>query len=155
MGIDDQPFYYGGMLNIFRMRSTLVRMALSGGTSLTEGQAAFNEVHAALAARGGGTISIYYHPTSGCRRSLGRCQLPARAQPARRAEAAAHAAGDETEQAFADFEQFIRFIQARDGVRFVTATELASLTPIGPSVGTSAGPTCSTLRERWRRISTS
>ena len=28
VGIDDQPFYYGGMLNVFKMRSTLARMAL-------------------------------------------------------------------------------------------------------------------------------
>src|SRR3982751_125429 len=41
VGIDDQPFYYGGMLNIFKMRSNLVRMLLTGGTSLTEGEAAF------------------------------------------------------------------------------------------------------------------
>ena len=40
VGLDDQPFYYGGMLNIFRMRSTLVRMGLSGGSSLTDGKAA-------------------------------------------------------------------------------------------------------------------
>jgi hypothetical protein len=33
----------------------------------------------------------------------------------------------ETERAFADFEQFIRFIKAQDGVRFVTATDMASL----------------------------
>ena len=30
VGIDDQPFYYGGMLNVFKMRSTLARMALDG-----------------------------------------------------------------------------------------------------------------------------
>jgi hypothetical protein len=33
----------------------------------------------------------------------------------------------ETERAFADFEQFVRFIKAKDGVRFVTATELGAL----------------------------
>ena len=62
VGIDDQPFYYGGMLNVFKMRSNLVRMALTGGTSLADGESAFSKVHAALRARGGGTISIYYHP---------------------------------------------------------------------------------------------
>src|SRR5690349_6616691 len=56
VGLDDQPFYYGGMLNVFRMRSTLVRMALAGGSSLAEGKAAFDRVHAALTARGGGTV---------------------------------------------------------------------------------------------------
>ena len=129
VGIDDQPFYYGGMLNIFRMRSTLVRMALSGGASLAQGQAAFSKVHAALAARGGGTISIYYHPNEwvqtefwdGVNFRRGANPPAAEWKPPGVRPAA------ETEQAFADFEQFVRFIKAQEGVRFVTATELTSL----------------------------
>jgi hypothetical protein len=129
VGIDDQPFYYGGMLNVFKMRSTLVRMALSGGASLTQGQAAFGKAHAALAARGGGTISIYYHPNEwvqtefwdGVNFSRGANPPAAEWKPPGVRPAA------ETEQAFADFEQFVRFIKAQEGVRFVTATELASL----------------------------
>jgi hypothetical protein len=129
VGIDDQPFYYGGMLNIFRMRSTLVRMALSGGASLTQGQAAFTKVQTALGARGGGTISIYYHPNEwvqtefwdGVNFRRGANPPPGEwKQPGTRPSA-------ETEQAFAEFEQFITFIKAQEGVRFVTATELASL----------------------------
>jgi hypothetical protein len=129
VGLDDQPFYYGGMLNIFRMRSTLVRMALSGGSSLTAGQAAFDKVHAALTARGGGTISIYYHPNEWVQAEFwdavnfrrGANPAPGEWKPPRMRPAA------ETEQAFADFEKFVRFIKAKDGVRFVTATELAQL----------------------------
>ena len=129
VGLDDQPFYYGGMLNVLRMRSTLVRMALAGGASLTEGQAAFAKVHAALTARGGGTISIYYHPNEWVQAEFwdavnfrrGANPPAGEWKPPRMRPAA------ETEQAFADFEQFIRFIKARDGVRFVTATELAAL----------------------------
>jgi peptidoglycan/xylan/chitin deacetylase (PgdA/CDA1 family) len=129
VGIDDQPFYYGGMLNIFKMRSNLVRMPLTGGTSLTEGEAAFTKVHASLAARGGGTISIYYHPNEwvhtefwdavnfrrGANPPPSRWKRPGIRPPA------------ETEKAFADFEQFVQFIKAQGGVRFVTATDLASL----------------------------
>ena len=62
VGIDDQPFYYGGMLNVFKMRSNLARMDLSGGASLDEGKAAFTKAYERLRAKGGGTISIYYHP---------------------------------------------------------------------------------------------
>jgi peptidoglycan/xylan/chitin deacetylase (PgdA/CDA1 family) len=129
VGLDDQPFYYGGMLNIFRMRTTLVRMALNGGSSLTEGQAAFDKVHAALTARGGGTVSIYYHPNEWVQAEFwdavnfrrGANPPPGEWKPPRMRPAA------ETERAFADFEQFVRFIKAKDGVRFVTATELAAL----------------------------
>ena len=129
VGLDDQPFYYGGMLNIFRMRSTLVRMPLSGGSSLAAGKAAFDKVYGALTARGGGTISIYYHPnewvqsefwdavnfTRGANPPPGEWKLPG-VRPAA-----------ETEQAFTDFEQFVRFIKDKAGVRFVTATELTAL----------------------------
>jgi peptidoglycan/xylan/chitin deacetylase (PgdA/CDA1 family) len=129
VGIDDQPFYYGGMLNIFRMRSTLVRMALAGGASLAQGQAAFTKVHAALAARGGGTISIYYHPNEWVQTefwdgvNFSRGANP----PAAEWKAPGVRPAAETEQAFADFERFVRFMKVQDGVRFVTATELASL----------------------------
>src|SRR6476620_10848815 len=62
VGIDDQPFYYGGMLNVFKMRSNLARMNLSGGSSLAEGKATFTKSYEQLKKKGGGTISIYYHP---------------------------------------------------------------------------------------------
>src|SRR5215218_11156175 len=63
VGIDDQPFYYGGMLNVFRMRTNLARMELSGGTSLAEGKARFTTAYNSLRSSGGGTVSIYYHPS--------------------------------------------------------------------------------------------
>ena len=129
VGIDDQPFYYGGMLNVFKMRSNLARMDLSGGASLAEGKAAFTTAYERLRAKGGGTISIYYHPNewvqtefwdavnfsrganpaapTGSSRGRGRPRRPSR--PSR------------------DFEQYVRFIKAQPGVRFVTATELMTI----------------------------
>ncbi|NUR57032.1 MAG: polysaccharide deacetylase family protein [Acidobacteria bacterium] len=129
VGIDDQPFYYGGLLNVFKMRSTLVRMPLEGGASLDEGKAAFTRAADALRARGGGTISIYYHPNEWVQTefwdavNFRRGANPPRHEwkrPGTRPAA-------ETERAFADFEQFVQFMKAQDGVRFVTATDLAGL----------------------------
>ena len=117
VGIDDQPFYYGGMLNVFKMRSTLARVALDG-TDLAASQARFTAVANALRARGGGTISIYYHPSEWVHAefwdavNFSRGANPPRAawkQPKTRPLA-------ETEKAFADFEQYIRFIQQQPGV---------------------------------------
>jgi peptidoglycan/xylan/chitin deacetylase (PgdA/CDA1 family) len=129
VGIDDQPFYYGGMLNIFKMRSNLVRMPLDGGDSLARGEAAFDKVLAALRTRGGGTISIYYHPNEwvqtefwdavnfrhGANPPSGEWKRPGVRPSA------------ETEKAFADFAQFVQFMKSQDGVRFATASDLASL----------------------------
>ena len=63
VGIDDQPFYFDGMLNVFKMRSMLARMELKGGDSLAEGESTFRKAYDKLRAQGGGTISIYYHPS--------------------------------------------------------------------------------------------
>jgi hypothetical protein len=128
VGIDDQPFYYGGMLNVFKMRSTLARVALDG-TDLAASQARFTAVANALRGKGGGTISIYYHPSEWVHAefwdavNFSRGANPPRAawkQPKTRPLG-------ETEKAFADFEQYIRFIQQQPGVRFVTATDLMRL----------------------------
>ena len=129
VGIDDQPFYYGGMLNVFRMRSNLARMDLSGGASLANGKAAFTKTAGQLRSKGGGTISIYYHPNEWVQTefwdgvNFSRGANPPRAEwklPGTRPAA-------ETEQAFRDFEQYVLFIKDQPGVRFVTATELKAL----------------------------
>src|SRR5262249_1896598 len=57
VGVDDQPFYYGGMLNVFKMRSNLARMDLRGGASLDRGKAKFSQAYERLRSKGGGTIS--------------------------------------------------------------------------------------------------
>jgi len=129
VGIDDQPFYYGGMLNVFRMRSNLARMALSGGASLANGTSTFTKAYEQLRTKGGGTISIYYHPNEWVHTefwdgvNFRRGANPDRAEwklPGTRPAA-------ETEEAFHDFDQYIRFIKAQPGVRFVTATELKAI----------------------------
>jgi hypothetical protein len=129
VGIDDQPFYYGGMLNVFKMRSNLVRMDLSGGQSRVNGKAAFTKAYEQLRTRGGGTISIYYHPNEWVQTEFWDAvnfkggANPVRAewkQPGTRPAA-------ETEQAFRDFEEYVRFMKGQTGVRFVTASELIAL----------------------------
>ena len=128
VGIDDQPYYYGGMLNVFKMRSNLARMNLRGGASLDGGKATYEGVRAA-ARKGGGTISIYYHPNEWVHTefwdgvNFRRGANPPRAEwklPGTRPTA-------ETEEAFRDFEQYVQFIKAQPGVRLVTATELMAL----------------------------
>ncbi len=129
VGIDDQPFYYGGMLNVFKMRSTVARMELKGGESFNEGKARFAAAYEKLRAQGGGTISIYYHPCEWVHTefwdgvNFRRGANPPRSEwklPGTRPAA-------ETETAFSDFEQYVKFVKAQPGVRFVTATDLMKL----------------------------
>jgi hypothetical protein len=129
VGIDDQPFYYGGMLNVFKMRSTVARMELRGGESLAQGKAKFQAAYDKLRAAGGGTISIYYHPCEWVHTefwdgvNFRRGANPPRNEwklPGTRPAA-------ETEKAFSDFEEYVKFIKAQNSVRFVTANDLMKL----------------------------
>jgi len=129
VGIDDQPFYYGGMLNVFKMRSNLARMNLTGGTSLADGKARFTKAYEALRAKGGGTISIYYHPNEWVHTEFwDGVNFSRGANPPREAwKLPGTRPAAETEHAFNDFEQYVRFMKALPGVRFVTATELMTV----------------------------
>jgi hypothetical protein len=129
VGIDDQPFYYGGMLNVFKMRSNLARMNLAGGASLAEGKAKFTTAYDALRAKGGGTISIYYHPNEWVQTEFwDAVNFAHGANPPRdQWKRPGTRPPTETEQAFNDFEQYVRFMKDLPGVRFVTATELMTI----------------------------
>jgi peptidoglycan/xylan/chitin deacetylase (PgdA/CDA1 family) len=131
VGIDDQPFYYGNMLNIFKMRSNLTRMELKGGSDLQEGQAKFKAAYDKLRSQGGGTISIVYHPCEWVHTefwdgvNFSRGANPPRSEwKAPKTRPAA-----ETEKAFADFEAFVKYMGAQPGVRFATASEFLKIYP--------------------------
>ncbi len=125
VGLGDQPFYYGGLLNVFRMRSNVTRMELSGGDSLEKGKAAFLNTVAALRGRPDGTtISIYYHPNEWVHTEFwDAVNFSKGANPPRSAwKKPGVRPRAETERAFADFEEYIRFIQAQPGVTLAPAS---------------------------------
>src|ERR1051325_8165266 len=62
VGLDEQPFWYGGLLYIFRMGQNQMRAQLNVGPEDTAAYNRFDEVAARLASHEGGVISIYYHP---------------------------------------------------------------------------------------------
>jgi hypothetical protein len=131
VGIDDQPFYYGGMLNVFKMRSTVARMELRGESNLEQGKARFQKVFDSLRAQGGGSISIYYHPCEFVHTefwdgvNFSRGKNP----PRQEWKLPVMKPSSEIEKAFNDFEQYIRFIKSQPGVQFVTASDLVRLYP--------------------------
>lgn len=129
VGINDQPFYYGGMLNVFKMRSTAVRMDLGKADNLAEAQKEFQQVAEKLRQQGGGTISIYYHPCEFVHRefwdgvNFRRGANPPRSEwkfPPMQTD-------EEIERNYRDFEQYVRFIQKQSGVSFVHCSDLMKL----------------------------
>lgn len=129
VGINDQPFYYVGMLNVFKMRGNVARLGLSGEHQVEQGQEQFLRAYRKLREQGGGTISIYYHPNEWVQREFWDAVNFARgANPPRAAwRRPGVKTAVETEQAFRNFEQYVTFIKAQPGVRFVTASELMTL----------------------------
>lgn len=129
IGLNEQPFYYCGMLNVLKMGANQIRMELSGGESLAQGKAEFQAAYNRLRTQGGGLLSIYYHPCEWVHQefwdgvNFSRGANPPRSEwkaPGQRPAA-------ETEKAFSDFEEYIKFIKAQPGARFITAAEMMKL----------------------------
>ena len=129
VGIDEQPFYYGNMFNVTKMRSNTLRMELGEENNLGQAQARFKAIAEKLRARGGGTISIYYHPCEFVHREFwdgvnfrrGASPLPHELKlPPMQSEA-------EIARNYRDFEQFVKFLKSQSGVRFVTGEQLMNL----------------------------
>lgn len=128
VGLRGKPFWYAGALNAYDLGANVTRMELHDDRAVEPGKRQATQVAQRLGGEGGGLISIYYHPCEwvhqqfwdGVNFSRGAnppredWQLP----PQRPAE--------QTEQAFARFEQYIDHLQSL-GVRFVTAGELPAI----------------------------
>ena len=93
VGIDDQPFYYGGMLNVFKMRSSWYRMDLSAVQALRKASDFHEGRTHALRARAAGRSALLPSERVGADRVLGRREFqPRRESAAKRVEASRHAA---------------------------------------------------------------
>lgn len=126
--LDDRPFYYCGILNLYRLAYTL-RADLKNRGALPEAEKSFEDARRQLLKDGGGVVSIFYHPCEFTHREfwdgvnfrLGA--NPPRAQwkapPAQTTE--------ETQAKFRVFENYIRFIKRFPDVQFITASEAARL----------------------------
>ena len=129
VGLNQQPFWYGGVLHVLNLQQFSPRANLNQPQDLDEGIRKFDAAVAELRKRGGpGFIQSYYHPTewvttefwdTNFRGGLYRAPNDYR-KPNRRTPEA-------TEQAFRIFLDFVRHVKKTPGIRFVTARELPAL----------------------------
>jgi hypothetical protein len=132
VGLNQRPFWYAGALNVFQMGENCTRMELHDPAAVEPAEKKAADIAARLRlGPKGGLISIYYHPCEWVHRQFWdgvnfsrganppreRWQLPPQRSPA------------ETAAAFQRFGQYIDFIRALPGVRFVVAADLPSLYP--------------------------
>jgi hypothetical protein len=129
VGLNDQPFWYGGLLHIFNMGPFQLRAPLDGGDPAANSYQRFDQAAAGLAAHGGGVLSIYYHPTEFVTTefwdavNFAKGANPERERwqrPRRRTEA-------ESERCFGILHDYVAHAKNVPGVRFVTAREVLQL----------------------------
>jgi hypothetical protein len=136
VGLGEQPFWYGGLLYVFRMGRNQFRAQLNVGPEDATAYKRFDEAATRLAANGGGVISIYYHPTEFVTTefwdgvNFARGANPDReawTKPRRRTP-------EESERCYGVLRRFVQHMKQRPDVRFVTAKELLGLYE-GPVAG--------------------
>ena len=104
VGIDGQPFWYAGALNVYHMGPNYTRMDLHDPAAVEPAKRKVSDIAARLLDGGGGIISIYYHPCEWVHREFGTASTP-RAAPIHRARngSSGPASVEETEAAFKRF----------------------------------------------------
>ena len=148
VGLNQQPFWYSGILHVLNLRQFSPRANLNRPEDLEEGIRKFDAAVAELRQRGGpGFIQSYYHPTEwvttefwdGVNFRHGRYTAPAdyKMPQARTPEA--------TAQAYRIFLDFVRHVKQTPGIRFVTARDLPGL--LADPV---TRPTAAQAREQFR-----
>jgi hypothetical protein len=129
VGLNEQSFWYGGLLYVFQMGRNQFRAQLNVGAEDPAAYQRFDEAAARLASSGGGLISIYYHPTEfvttefwdGVNFARGADPDPkAWVKPRRRTAA-------ESERCYGVLRSFVQHMKKQQGVRFVDARELPGL----------------------------
>jgi hypothetical protein len=129
VGLENQPFWYGGLLYIFNMGRFSMRAPLDGAAPVENSYERFDRAASELAARGGGVISIYYHPTEfvtsefwdavNFAKGADRERADWR-RPRRRTEA-------DSERCYGILRAYVAHMKSVPGVRFATAREMLQL----------------------------
>jgi hypothetical protein len=133
VGLNHQPFWYAGALNVFKMGRGhgYTRMDLHDAAALEPSKQEVGAMAERLRGQGGGLISIFYHPCEWVHRefwdgvNFSRGANPPRGQWRRPAQRTA----EETDAAFRRFEEYLDHIRSLPGVRFVTADQLPEIYP--------------------------
>jgi hypothetical protein len=128
VNLNDKPCYYCGTLNLYKLAHTL-RADLNDAKTLPQAEERFARARKELLAKGGGVVSIFYHPCEFVHKqfwdgvNFSRGENPPREKwkepPAKTAE--------ETRGSYRVFEEYVRFLKRFPEVQFITASQAAKL----------------------------
>ncbi|HEY7306799.1 MAG TPA: hypothetical protein VH601_21925 [Bryobacteraceae bacterium] len=138
VGVNNQPFWYDGLLYVFNMGPYQIRADPDGRVPFSKTAEEFDDAVQHFAKNGGGLISTYYHPTefvhtefwdavnfaNGATRERKEWVLPHRRTP------------EETERCYRILTEYVKHAKQTPGVRFITANDLLRIysSPVPPLV---------------------
>jgi hypothetical protein len=128
VGIEGQPFWFGGMLNVFHMGRYLIRPSLQQESQLPQTFEKFDRAAEELEARGGGVISTYFHPTEFVTSAFWDLNFAKGANPEPSDwKKPPRRTAEESERSYRILAHYVEHAKARASVRFITARELPLL----------------------------
>jgi len=128
VGLNEQPFWFGGMLHVFGMGRYLVRPALNDESLLPQTFEKFDRAAEELEARGGGVISTYFHPTEFVTSAFWDMNFAKGANPERSEwKNPPRRTAEDSERCYRILMRYVEHTKTRSSVRFVTARDLPLL----------------------------
>ena len=132
VGLDQQPFWYAGALNVYHMGQNYTRMELHSPAAVEPAKQNVTAIAERLQKEPrGGLISIFYHPCEWVHQEFwDGVNFRRGANPPREQwKAPPQLPAAETEAAFRRFGEYMDYIRSIPGVRFVTAGDLPTIYP--------------------------
>ena len=130
VGLNDQPFWYCGILNVFNMQSTCTRVSIGPDeNALASAKSKFNRILDHPGSNGCGSVSIYYHPCEfvttqfwdGVNFSKGKNTPRSEWRiPNLKAE-------EDIERGYRVFSEYLAYIDSRPEVEIITAGQAAEI----------------------------
>jgi len=131
VGLNEQPFWYCGIMNVLKMQSNCTRVSLrSTDNALPKAKAEFDNIYDKLSSDGG-AVSIYYHPcefvttrfwdgvnfNKGNNTPRDEWRPPGLKSP------------DESEREYRIFSDYLAYVKSHPQVEIITATQSAEIYP--------------------------
>lgn len=129
VGVNDQPYWYGGLLSVFNMGANQFRARLDVGAEDRAAYGTFDKAAARLSSAGGGLISIYYHPTEFVNTEFWDAVNFAKGANPPRSEwkKPRPRSREEAERCYGVLRKFVEHMKSVPGVQFTTAADLPRL----------------------------
>ena len=128
VGLDGQPFYYGGLLNIFNTKEGPQLRPNDDWSNLEGSKAKFHQFYEQMTGNGGGLISLYFHPCEFIHSQFWDMNFARGANPPREQwQIFPQRLPDSRERAFHYFEQLVLYMKSFPEVQFITGPQAIRL----------------------------